>query len=70
MKIDLTGHVAVVTGAAGELGRVIARTLGQCGAAVGVHYFRGAERANALRAGFGRRGQGPGAMRFWNSTLP
>lgn len=38
MKIDLIGKIAVVTGAAGDLGRVIARTLGACGADVAVHY--------------------------------
>jgi 3-oxoacyl-[acyl-carrier protein] reductase len=61
VKIDLAGHIAIVTGAAGELGRVIARTLGQCGVAVGVHYFRSAERANALLAeirGCGARAEG------------
>jgi 3-oxoacyl-[acyl-carrier protein] reductase len=38
MKIDLSGKIAVVTGAAGDLGRVIARTLASCGADVAVHY--------------------------------
>ncbi|MDA0322080.1 MAG: SDR family oxidoreductase [Verrucomicrobia bacterium] len=48
MQIDLTNKVAVVTGASGELGRVISRTLADCGAAVAVHYFRGEERARAV----------------------
>jgi 3-oxoacyl-[acyl-carrier protein] reductase len=48
VKIDLEGHVCVVTGASGDLGRVIARTLGSAGAAVALHYFRGAERARNL----------------------
>jgi 3-oxoacyl-[acyl-carrier protein] reductase len=47
-KIDLGGHVCVVTGASGELGRVISRTLGAAGAAVALHYFSGEERAKAL----------------------
>jgi 3-oxoacyl-[acyl-carrier protein] reductase len=48
LEIDLTGRVAVVTGASGELGRVIARTLGRAGAAIAVHSYRGRERAAAL----------------------
>ena len=49
MKIDLTGRVALVTGATGELGRVITRTLAGCGARVGIHYHRAADRAAALQ---------------------
>lgn len=39
LKIDLTGKVVVVTGGSGNLGRVICRTLADCGADVCVHYF-------------------------------
>lgn len=49
MKIDLTGRVALVTGATGELGRVIARTLTGCGARVAIHYHQAADRAGALQ---------------------
>jgi len=48
LKIDLSGRVCVVTGASGELGRVIARTLGSAGAAVALHYFEGEDRAAAV----------------------
>ena len=37
MNIDLSGKIAVITGATGELGRVMARTLAGCGADVAVH---------------------------------
>lgn len=48
MKIDLTGKVALVTGGSGELGRVISRTLGECGADVAVNYHSGEARANKV----------------------
>ena len=48
MDIRLDGHVCVVTGASGDLGRVIARTVGKAGAAVAINYFQGKERANNL----------------------
>jgi 3-oxoacyl-[acyl-carrier protein] reductase len=48
LGIDLSGHICVVTGASGELGRVIARTLGRSGGAVALHYFRGEDRALRL----------------------
>jgi 3-oxoacyl-[acyl-carrier protein] reductase len=48
MKIDLSGHVCVITGASGELGRAISRTLGATGAAVALHYYKGEGRAGVL----------------------
>src|SRR3712207_663771 len=49
MQIDLTGRVAVVTGASGPLGRVMARTLAQCGAAVAIHYHENRAQADKVR---------------------
>lgn len=49
MNIDLSNRTALVTGATGELGRVIARTLAGCGARVAIHYHRAADRAAALQ---------------------
>ena len=48
MNIDLKGKLAVVTGASGELGRVITRTLADCGADVVIHYHNGEAKAKAL----------------------
>jgi 3-oxoacyl-[acyl-carrier protein] reductase len=50
IPIDLLGQTAVVTGATGELGRVITRTLAAAGADVAVHYHSQRERAEALAA--------------------
>lgn len=49
MQIDLTNKIALITGASGELGRVMARTLSSCGAKVAIHYHHGADRAIALQ---------------------
>ena len=49
MNIDLSGKVALVTGATGELGRVMCRSLAQCGARIVMHYHQAADRAHALQ---------------------
>lgn len=38
LQLDLTGRIALVTGATGDLGRVMVRTLADCGADVVIHY--------------------------------
>jgi 3-oxoacyl-[acyl-carrier protein] reductase len=50
MKIDLTNKVALVTGATGELGRVMARTLAGAGANVVIHYHKNIAKANDLQS--------------------
>lgn len=58
MTIDLHGRIALVTGASGELGRVMARTLAGCGADVAIHFHAAASRAALVREeieGMGRR---------------
>ncbi|MFL6124579.1 SDR family NAD(P)-dependent oxidoreductase [Actinophytocola sp.] len=48
--LDLTGTVALVTGASGGIGRGIALRFAEAGSAVAVHYHRGATRAAAVVA--------------------
>jgi len=48
MKIDFSGKIALVTGASGELGRVIVRTFADCGADVAVHYHSNSTSAQKL----------------------
>lgn len=58
LQINLDGHVAVVTGATGQLGRVMVRTLAACGADVAIHYHQNRAKADELCgevAALGRR---------------
>lgn len=48
MKIDLSGKTALVTGATGDLGRVMVRTFAACGADIVIHYLNNAEKAKEL----------------------
>jgi 3-oxoacyl-[acyl-carrier protein] reductase len=49
MNINLTGRTALVTGATGQLGRVMARTLASCGADVVIHYLNNETKALELQ---------------------
>lgn len=60
LSIDLAGHLALVTGGSGQLGRVMVRTLAACGAGVVVHYHQNAAQAEALVAEI--RGRGGAAL--------
>lgn len=58
LSSNLIGQVALVTGATGELGRVIVQTLAERGADIAVHFHSNASKADALVAeieGIGRR---------------
>lgn len=58
LNIDLSGKAALLTGASGQLGRVMARTLAACGADLLLHYHRdqqGAERLAQEVSALGRR---------------
>lgn len=49
MNIDLTNKIALVTGGAGQLGRVMVRTLARCGADVVIQYRSSEAQAQALK---------------------
>jgi len=57
LPIDLRGHLALVTGATGELGRVIADTLAKAGADLALHYRSDAAGAQTLRGAIEARGR-------------
>ena len=61
LTIDLRGHTALITGASGMLGRVIARTFADCGADLILHYHSGQEKAEQI-AGELRRATGRNVM--------
>jgi len=50
LTLDLTGKICVVTGATGQLGRVMARTFARCGADVAINYLKNQQMAEQLVA--------------------
>lgn len=48
MEINLEGKTALITGATGQLGRVMTRTLAGCGAALVIHFHRNRDKAHEL----------------------
>ncbi|MCE5325256.1 MAG: SDR family oxidoreductase [Planctomycetaceae bacterium] len=50
IAIDLSGHTAVVTGASGQLGRAMVRTLARAGADVAVCFLKNQSKADELAA--------------------
>jgi len=55
--LDLSGRVALVTGASGDIGGAVARLFAEHGADVVVHYAQKKERAEALAEEIGRLGR-------------
>ena len=50
IPLDLSGKIALVTGASSDLGKVMAVVLAQAGADVAIHYHRNRERAEKVGA--------------------
>ena len=48
LSINLSGHLAVITGATGQLGRTMARTMAACGAGVVIHHHQNTKLARQL----------------------
>jgi 3-oxoacyl-[acyl-carrier protein] reductase len=55
--LDLSGKVALVTGASGGIGRGVAARLSEAGAAVAVHYRSGKQGAETLASTLGGKGR-------------
>ncbi|GGG62825.1 beta-ketoacyl-ACP reductase [Paenibacillus radicis (ex Gao et al. 2016)] len=49
LNLNLSGSIALVTGATGDLGRVMVRTLAECGADIVIHYLSNESKALELK---------------------
>jgi 3-oxoacyl-[acyl-carrier protein] reductase len=63
MNIDLKGRLAVVTGAGGQLGRAMVRTLAECGADVAIHVHNNPGKAPELEGALKRMGRRTGIFK-------
>ncbi|MBI2506123.1 MAG: SDR family oxidoreductase [Candidatus Latescibacteria bacterium] len=57
LAIDLTGRLTLVTGGTSQLGRVMVRTLADCGADLAIHYHQNKSGAQKLCAEVEERGR-------------
>lgn len=60
LKVDLTGKLAVITGATGQLGRVMTDVLSDCNADIAIHYHSNSEKAEELAASVRAKGRRAG----------
>lgn len=70
MKIDLSGKLAVVTGGAGQLGRVMCRSLADCGADVVIVYHRSQAKAEELEKEIRGKGRQAAALQADVTSKP
>lgn len=57
MNIDLIGKKALITGASGQLGSVIAKTLANCGSDIIIHYYKNKNSALLLKEEIEKNGR-------------